>query len=134
MKRIFQIKTICLYILLTGCAGVILQPGAEKVVVTRSHPPKYCKYVGRVSSADINGSTIWYTSDKNIHHMEMSEMKNQAFAMGANCVVIMDHYYTKYKHAGGFTLTENHKLSGAAYRCPNRAYMGRSFDASVTDD
>lgn len=134
MRRIFQINVIALLILLTGCAGVILHPGAENVVVTKSHPPKYCKYVGRVSSADINGSTIWYSSDKNIHYMEMAELKNQAFAMGANCVEIVNHYYSKYKHSGGFSLTENHRLSGNAYRCPNQAYIGSHFNADVTDD
>ncbi len=128
LKTVIYLSTI----LVIGCAGVPLQPGAEKVAVITSQPPGYCKHVGPVSNFDINGSTVWYTSDQNLHAMEVNALRNQAVAKGANCVVITHHVYTKTNHPG-FTLTNAHKLAGVAYSCPRNTYFSQTFDVYAPD-
>ncbi|MDX2164070.1 MAG: DUF4156 domain-containing protein [Gammaproteobacteria bacterium] len=118
---------------LTGCASVPLNPGAEKVVFTTTDVPSACKLLGQISSTDVNGVTTSYTSHANLQTMEINSLKNRALALGANVVVLTDHE-TKYI-PGSRRQVDDHTLIGNAYVCSARVLnkLTSMDSASISD-
>src|SRR6516165_11431311 len=73
---------------LTGCAAIQMKPGAERVIVTRQPAPAGCKYLGGVVGNQGGSLTGGLTSNRNLAEGAMNDMKNKAFDLGANFVVL----------------------------------------------
>jgi hypothetical protein len=113
-----SITIISLVGLMTGCAWVEpnpipLTPGAEMVVVSKNPAPQACKFLDKVSSQDVNGATIPYTSDKNLDERELNTLKNQALQLGANYIGSFEE-----KEDKGRKILKAQSMTGLAYQCP----------------
>ena len=76
---------------LSSCASTSLNPGAERVLVTRQPPPaKNCRYLGTIIGEQGGSFTGGWTSNNHLAEGAMNDMKNKAYAMGANYVLIED--------------------------------------------
>lgn len=124
-----KISTIFLALLLAGCAvAPPMLPGAEKVRVTSEPVPKNCRNIGRVTADDTNGVTQSYTSHEHLIEDETNNLKDQAFAIGANTVQITQHettYTQNYSEKPKVILptqVDQHQLSGEAYFCPTNTH------------
>jgi hypothetical protein len=104
-----------------GCAAISVKPGAEKVIVTRQSAPKSCKYLGSVVGNQGGSLTGGLTSNRNLAEGATNDMKNKAFDMGANYVVL------ETNQAGSTQSGDYHSFSGQqtdvtntgnAYHCP----------------
>lgn len=73
---------------MVACAARQINPGAEKVFVTRTEP-KDCEYLGDVTGNQGNFFTGGWTSNANLETGARNDMKNKAYAMGGNTVVIL---------------------------------------------
>lgn len=107
---------------LYGCASVPLNPGAENVVFTTAIVPPSCQFLRQVWSYDTNGYTTAYTSHVNLQAMEINTLKNKAYKLGANVVVLTSHL-TTYAHQRSsqesYPLVYSQSLVGGAYLCPS---------------
>ena len=72
----------------TGCAATSLNPQAARVMVTHTPAPQGCVYVGSVVGEQGGAISGKYTSNANLAEGAFNDMKNKAFAMGANYVVL----------------------------------------------
>lgn len=104
-----------------GCAATALQPGAARVMVTKSPPPAGCVYVGSVVGEQGGSLSGKYTSNARLAEGAFNDMKNKAHAMGANFVLLEDTQAgstvsgDKYGVSGGQTDVTH---IGNAFRCP----------------
>ena len=110
--------------LVGGCAATALNPGAARVMVTKTQAPPGCVYVGSVVGEQGGSFSGKYTSNKNLAEGAFNDMKNKAFAMGANYVVLED------THAGNTMSGDKYGVSGGqtdvthignAFKCPDLA-------------
>ena len=111
----------CLLVTMTGCAATALNPGASRVMVTRTGAPPGCEYLGSVVGEQGGALTGKYTSNAHLAEGALNDMKNKAFAMGANYVVLED------TQAGNTLSGDRNGVSGQqtdithvgnAFRCP----------------
>lgn len=119
MKIGLQVKSVVVGIfvlVLSGCASVPLDSGADKVIFTTATLPHSCRSLGQISSTDVNGVTSSYTSHRNMQTMEINTLKNKALSLGANVVVLTGHK-TRYI-PGSHRQVDTHTLIGNAYVCP----------------
>ena len=65
-----------------------IKPGAAKVLITRTEP-KGCEYMGDVTGNQGNSFTGGFTSNANLETGARNDMKNKAYAMGGDTVVIL---------------------------------------------
>jgi uncharacterized protein YbjQ (UPF0145 family) len=107
---------------LGGCAATALQPGAARVMVTKTTAPASCVYVGSVVGEQGGALTGKYTSNARLAEGAFNDMKNKAHALGANYVVLEDTQAgstvsgDKYGVSGGQTDVTH---IGNAFRCPD---------------
>ena len=116
--------SLCLFI--TGCVTQMLKPGAEKVYISAAPVSTHCKLMGAVSSTEVNGSTVPYTSEQNLKLAGLSSLKNQAYNLGANYVVL-NQPQTTMSHRANFSLINTQTMSGRAYKCPVNTYYGPEY-------
>lgn len=119
----YKLITLCAFIeLAAGCAAFVtphvrLDPGAGCVVVTRDKAPHCCVYVGKVIVADVNGESMPYGSNKEIDCDQINALKNKAFKLHANYVVVGEHEHDR-EVAPGILIVDEQTMGGLAYRCP----------------
>ena len=113
-----KFTTIFLAASVVGCAATVLSPGAESVRVSNSEPGEECKYLGDVTGSQGNFFTGPYTSNENLETGARNELKNKAFAMGGNLVVILTQRagQTGSGPYGGGQQT-NVTITGNVYHC-----------------
>lgn len=112
-------KTVIVFlstVSLMGCAAIEVVPGAEKILLTNQAAPKECQYIGEVSGSQGNVLTADITSDRNMIQGARNEIRNNAFKLGANYVVIENQSQSNNIYIGG---TYNATIFGNAYKCPN---------------
>lgn len=100
---------------LSSCTEITpLKAGAEDVVITSTTNLPQCKALGAVHVNDVNGNTIEYTSHKNLDKEAANVLRNKAFKLGGNVVVITAHEttYTRQHQV------DSHEVDGEAYSCP----------------
>lgn len=123
-----KISMVMVALLLTSCTVAPMLPGAEKVLVTSAPIPKNCRDIGRVTADDTNGVTQSYTSHEHLMEDESNNLKDQAFAIGANTVQITQHETTYIQNSSKkpkVTLPQSvnqHQLTGEAYFCPTNTH------------
>ncbi len=128
MKRNATLKSAMLIFLilsLSGCASVPLNPGAENVVFTTAIVPPSCQFLRQVWSFDTNGYTTAYTSHVNLQAMEINTLKNKAYKLGANVVVLTSHlttYIPQRPSRQNYARVDSHSLVGSAYLCPSNVF------------
>lgn len=108
----------------SGCAATQLKQGAARVIVTRTAAPKGCKFLGSVIGEQGGTLTGGWTSNKNLAQGALNDMKNKAFDLGGNYVVLENTNAGNtmsgnlYGMSGGQTDVTH---SGNAYRCDPKA-------------
>lgn len=114
-----------LAVALTGCQATKVRPEAARVLVTRQAAPKTCKYLGSVVGEQGGSFTGAYTSNKALAEGSMNDMKNKAYDMGANYVVLENTSAGNttsgsWSAYGGSTHGQQTDVThtGNAYRCP----------------
>lgn len=118
MKHIITISLAL--ISLFGCAAAPMKAGAEKVRISQSEP-KDCKYLGEVTGNQGNFFTGGWTSNENMETGARNELKNKAFELGGNVVVLLTNRSGQtgsYGQYGGGSQQTNVTLSGTVYNCP----------------
>ena len=110
-------------VFLAACAAKPTNPGAERIFVSNEEPPPDCIFMGEVQGSQGNFWTAEFTSDRNILSGARNEMRNQAFSLGANYVMVEtqshSHNTAGYSLGGTFASV----IIGNAYRCPTQ-YSG----------
>jgi hypothetical protein len=118
MKRLFILGFAAA---LSGCAAVPSNSGADRVRITNTEPGKECRFLGDVTGNQGNFVTGPWTSNENLEIGARNIIKNKAFAMGANVVVLLTQRAGQsgsYVQGGGSMTQTNVVLTGNAYRCP----------------
>jgi hypothetical protein len=98
-----------------------MKPGAERVIVTRQPAPAGCKYLGGVVGNQGGSLTGGLTSNRNLAEGAMNDMKNKAFDLGANFVVLETNQAgsTESGDATHFSGQQTDVTNtGNAYHCP----------------
>lgn len=125
IRRIFMkgLGYLIIASLLIGCAAEQLQPGAERVRVMQSEP-KGCKYLGEVTGNQGNFFTGGWTSNENLETGARNILKNKAYKMGGNAVVLLTNRAGQtgnYSEYGGGTRQTNVTLTGTVFKCSKTA-------------
>lgn len=121
-ERVSDVKTmgwLMVMLMATGCGATSLKAGARSVMVTRTPAPAGCVYLGSVIGNQGGALAGPYTSNANLAEGALNDMKNKAFDMGANYVVLEDTHAgsTHNKGSGGQTDVTH---MGNAFRCPSQ--------------
>ena len=106
---------------LTGCAAVDLESGAQQVRIV-TNEPQGCDYLGDVTGNQGNFFTGAFTSNANLETGARNDMKNQASKMGANTVHLLTNRAGQTGTAGqgsGSMQQTNVTYTGVAYKCPS---------------
>lgn len=74
---------------LTACSANSLNYGAEQVRVMTSEPGKECSYLGDITGSQGNFFTGGWTSNSNLETGARNDLKNKAYKMGGNTVVLL---------------------------------------------
>lgn len=88
MNKMFLIIP-CIAIVVAGCSAIPLKPGAEKVIVSNGKVPKNCKYINQVTGNQGNSYSGSWTTNANLDEGAMNNLRNKAYAMGANFVQLI---------------------------------------------
>jgi len=108
-------------VFLFGCAAKQASPGAERIFISDMAPPTDCRFVGEVQGTQGNFWTSDFTSDRNILDGARNEMRNEAFSLGANYVMVETQSHsnnTAHYSLGG---TYASVIIGNAYYCPDKS-------------
>ncbi|CBG89666.1 DUF4156 domain-containing protein [Citrobacter rodentium] len=108
-------------LLLSACSANSLKAGAGQVRITHNEPGKACSWLGDVTGSQGNFFTGGWTSNSNLETGARNDLKNQAWEMGGNLVVLLTQRAgqtgSAYQGSGSSQQT-NVTLSGSVYRCP----------------
>ncbi|KYF69198.1 DUF4156 domain-containing protein [Sorangium cellulosum] len=74
--------------ILPACAAVELNPGAEKIIVTKQPAPQGCRFLGTVIGEQGGSISGKFTSNANLQEGAVNDMKNKAHDLGGNYVVL----------------------------------------------
>ena len=126
MKRTFALIAVIFAVsLMAGCvARPKLNPGAEKVVVTASHPPSSCERISKLHGAYGDVVSGQFINTKHLQAGSVEKLKNAAHARGGNYVeLVKDHGQL----SGGFNYkyVNRIRVSGIAYLCPKKVLRHR---------
>ncbi|WP_437940163.1 DUF4156 domain-containing protein [Sorangium sp. So ce341] len=106
---------------LPACAAVELNPGAEKVIVTKQPAPEGCRFLSTLVGEQGGSISGKFTSNANLQKGAVNDMKNQAHELGGNYVVLEN------TNAGTTISGDRDSISGEqtdvthmgnAYSCP----------------
>ena len=108
-------------VFLFGCAAKQASPGAERIFISDLAPPTDCIFVGEVQGTQGNFWTSDFTSDRNILDGARNEMRNEAFSLGANYVMVetQSHSHNTAHYSLGGTYAS--VVIGNAYYCPDKS-------------
>lgn len=118
MKKLFVSALIAGAVLLAGCSANELKPGAERVRITNQEP-KDCQFLGMVTGHQGNSFTGAYTSNTNLEQGALNTARNEAYALGADTLVILTQR-AGVTGSWAYQQETNVILSGNAYKCSNR--------------
>lgn len=115
------ILSVLITLFLTACSANSLYSGAERVRLTHNEPGKECSWLGDITGSQGNFFTGGWTSNSNLETGARNDMKNEAWKMGGNVVVLLTQRAgqtgSSYNGSGSSQQT-NVTLSGSVYRCP----------------
>jgi hypothetical protein len=119
----FQKTIILLFmtaVVSVGCSANSIKPGAERVRIMQSEP-KGCKYLGEVTGDQGGFFTGGWTSNKNLETGARNELKNQAFDLGGNVIVLLTNRAGStgtIGEYGGSSQQTNVVMTGTVFNCP----------------
>lgn len=115
LSSVFLVSVLAL---VGGCAATALNPMAARVMVTKTAAPPGCQYLGSVIGEQGGSLTGKYTSNAKLAEGAFNDMKNKAFALGANYVVLEDtHAGNSVSDGSGGQTDVTH--AGNAFKCPD---------------
>lgn len=103
--------------LLSACAAVAPNPGAEKVRITNQEPDKTCKFLGDVQGGQGGYWTGGYTTNENLERGALNDLKNKAAALGGNTIEILTNRATDAGYLFS-SYKQEVTLVGNVYACP----------------
>ncbi len=119
MKRSLA-YVVTVVLVLSGCSAKQLKPEATAIRVAISEPTG-CAYLGEVTGAQGNFLTGGWTSNESLETGARNDMKNKAYAMGGNVIVMLANRAGQTGSVGkygGSSQQTNVAYVGAVYRCP----------------
>jgi hypothetical protein len=117
--RIDRVYAIVCVGMLTACAVVELEPGAQQVRLI-THEPQGCQYLGEVTGNQGNMFTGGVTSNANLETGARNDMKNKAYKVGANTVQLLTNRAGQtggFGQGSGSMEQTNVTYTGVAYQC-----------------
>ena len=117
-----RMKSLCTMVcvgMLTGCAAMELESGAQQVRIV-TNEPQGCQYLGEVTGNQGNLLTGGFTSNANLETGARNDMKNQAYKMGANTVQLLTNRAGQtgsFGQGSGAMEQTNVTYTGIAYKC-----------------
>ena len=124
-RQLIILSILSVTTLLSGCAAIHLQPGAEKVQISQSKPSRDCKFLGTVTANQGNSFTGSFTSNANMQEGAFNDLRNKAAALNGNYVQIIADQAGVTGSGGGsfqsFSMNSeqtNYTSSGSVFRCP----------------
>lgn len=105
--------------ILTGCAAVELESGAQQVRLV-TNEPQGCTYLGEVTGNQGDLLTGGFTSNANLETGARNDMKNKAYKMGANTVQLLTNRAGQtgsFGQGSGSMEQTNVTYTGIAYKC-----------------
>lgn len=123
MHVVLRALTVSSLISILGCAANPLVPQATKVKIVTTEPTG-CEYLGEATGNQGNFFTGGWTSNANLEEGARNELKNSAFRLGGNTVVILTtragitgSYSSSNGYGSGGSSQTNVTYSGTVYRC-----------------
>ena len=119
-----MLKALWLFLvfILVGCAATPLVSGTHNIRITHTEPGKECKFLGDVTGNQGNLISGGWTSNENLETGARNDLKNKAYALGGNLVVILTQRAGQTGSAwdgSGSSHQTNVTISGNVYRCPD---------------
>lgn len=113
-KFILSLVVLC-SIGLSACSAIPVNENARHIeIVDQSYNTSNCQYRGEVVGSQGNWVTGDYTSNENLIIGARNDMKNKAYELGANIIVIQN---MSNSSAWGSLGTTNSTSIGKAYLC-----------------
>lgn len=115
-----MLSLIFAVLLSVACSANKIKPGAERVRFMQSEP-KGCKYLGEATGDQGGFFTGGWTSNKNLETGARNELKNQAFDMGGNVIVLLTNRAGStgsFNEYGGSSQQTNVVVTGTVFSCP----------------
>ncbi len=106
---------------LAACTPIAVSPGSERVLATRQPAPANCTFLATVVGNQGGALSGPWTSNSTLAAGAMNDLKNKAFALGANYVVIENSEAGNTVSGGrrGFGGGQTDQTyTGNAYQCP----------------
>ncbi|UTF60279.1 DUF4156 domain-containing protein [Gilvimarinus sp. DA14] len=101
------------FLVLVGCAAKPLNPEATGVFISNEKPSEECEFVKEIYGGQGNWWTDDITSTKALTEGSRNDLRNQAYAAGANYVHVQQVERNE-SFAGGGKMA----MTGHAYKCP----------------
>ena len=104
-----------------GCAAAALVVGAERVIVSPQAPPNSCKFAGMIVGQQGGAFSGSWTSNRNLAQGALNELRNQALALGANYVLLVNTQAGQTLSGNAVSVSGRQTdvtHAGSAYRCP----------------
>ncbi len=104
-----------LTLVLTGCSAIQLQPEAAGIEIVNEMPNnKQCAFLAEIAGSQGNWFTGDFTSNENLVIGARNELRNKAYKLDGNLVLIQD---MKNTNAYGSLGTTNTTAIGKVYKC-----------------
>ncbi len=112
-----SLKSILPFFLLAGCAASPLLPGGDTIFLSKEAAPEVCEFLGEVQGTQGNFWTAEFTSDANLINGARNEVRNVAYALGADYVKIETESFSHNTANDSLGGTYSAVVIGNAYRC-----------------
>lgn len=123
MRHSHRLLFTLIFLGLVACSANPLLPDASTVRIVTTEPTG-CNYLGEATGNQGNFFTGGWTSNANLEEGARNELKNSAFKLGGNTVVLLSSragvtgsYSVSNGYGGGSSEQTNVTYSGAVYRC-----------------
>ena len=104
-------------IMMTGCAAIQLNKGADQVRIDNIDPVNRCEFLGEVTGSQGNVISGRYTSVEALETGALNELRNKAHDMGGNVVFLITKQ-AGYSGQRPYTRQTSVTATGSVYRCP----------------
>ena len=118
LKKILNIAIITTTLSLAGCANMPLQPEAQNVVISLEPAAASCEYRGEVQTDQGDFYTGILTPASMLEKNASNDLRNQAMALGANYIDIIQSATKKPLTLGTGGPNIAYHIQGNAYHCP----------------
>lgn len=110
---------------LAGCAAKPLLPGGAGIVLSKEPAPASCRYLGEVRGTQGNFWTAEFTSDHDLVNGARNELRNSAFALGANYVKIESESFSPNTGEDSLGGLYSVVIIGNAYDCDQQEFTSQ---------